>query len=95
MLQAKKISGDALGIDAGKLAGVFRPTATMPADLPASLRRAYGVLASRAGRQAFAAIKLHCLDCVCWHRTEARDCQISTCSLWALNRRIFKGDAEA
>ena len=67
----------------------FRPTATMPADVPERWRLYWGRLAGKAARSYRAAVELHCLDCVCWHRVEARDCAISTCSLWALNRRIF------
>jgi len=75
--------------------GRFRPTATMPADVPEKYRLRWERLAEVADRQYRAAVELHCADCCCWYRPEARDCAISTCSLWALNRRIFGGDAEA
>ena len=67
----------------------FRPIATMPKDVPETKRIRWEKLAKIADR-AFPAIELHCLDCVCWNRPEAADCQISSCSLWLLNRRIFK-----
>jgi hypothetical protein len=40
---------------------------------------------------AFQAVKLKCLDCSGWYYTEAKTCEIRTCALWLLNRRIFKG----
>ena len=95
MLEGEKISGDAV-IAAPTIASAgFQPTATVPKDAPKSKRDQWAKLGRRAATQYRAAVKLHCLDCVCWHQSEARDCQISTCSLWALNRRIFKGETDA
>ena len=77
-------------------AGRFRPTATMPADVPEKFRRRWERLAKVADRQYRAAVELHCADCVCWYRSEAKACAISTCSLWEVSGRIFgRGDAEA
>ena len=49
----------------------------------------YEKTAALAHRQAQAAIKLKCLDCCGWEYPEAKQCEIRTCPLWALNRRIF------
>jgi len=94
----KIMPGSALLGRPGENSGHFRPTATMPSSAPASHRRHWERLGLKAGRSYLAAVQLHCLDCVCWYRAEARDCAISTCALWALNRRIFArrtGQAEA
>ena len=53
----------------------------------------------RLGRSAAksykAAVTLKCLDCAAWYRLEAARCEIGTCPLWALNRRIFGRAAAA
>lgn len=86
------VSGKQRGARSSKDSEGFQPTATMPKDAPAGYRRRWERLGRVAGRQYRAAVELHCLDCVCWQRTEARDCAIQTCSLWALSRRIFARD---
>jgi len=94
MPESEIVSGKALLARSGEDGGRFRPTATMPKSATPDRRRRWERLGTRAARSYRAAVELHCLDCVCWYRTEARGCAISTCSLWALNRRIFGGDAE-
>jgi hypothetical protein len=44
----------------------------------------YENLAKRvfSGRSRGAAVKLACLQCVCWQRNEVRDCTIEGCALW-------------
>ena len=88
-MQEEIVPGSALLDRPGENSRRFRPTATMPADVPDTYRRRWERLGTLAARSYRAAVELHCLDCVCWHRVEARDCAISTCSLWALNGRIF------
>lgn len=53
-------------------------------------RRRHASLAIRAQVSAQAAIKLKCLDCVCWDAAEAKACEIRTCALWAVSSKIFK-----
>ncbi len=89
MGSAEIVSGTALGVGASASTIGFRPIATMPKGAPKKYRLRWERLARLAAHRSFAAIELHCLDCVCWERAEARDCALSTCSLWALNRRIF------
>ena len=88
-------AGEALQRAPGSTEREFSPLALMPAGLPASQERAWRRLAKVAGRQARAAIKLKCLDCAAWYRLEAAQCEITTCPLWALNRRIFGRPAAA
>ena len=85
----KIMPGSALRARPGENSGRFRPTATMPNSATPDRRRRWERLAGKAARSYRAAVELHCLDCVCWHRIEARDCAISTCSLWAISGRIF------
>ena len=62
---------------------------------PERAKARYEKTASRAQQQPMAAIKLKCLGCCAWEYAEAKQCQISTCALWALNRRIFARGAGA
>lgn len=55
------------------------PLSTCPEHLRARYRRA--AEASRRGSRV-AAIKLKCLDCVCWNSAEVRRCEIRDCALW-------------
>lgn len=72
----------------------FDPLSTLPADgIPDTKRRRWERLAGQAGRSYRAAVELKCLDCVCWVRTEARDCIVTGCALWAISRRIFRATA--
>lgn len=36
-----------------------------------------------SGGSMKAAIRLKCLECCCWQRKEANECQIKTCALWS------------
>ncbi len=54
-------------------------------------RDRYEKTAALAHQQPMKAIKLKCLDCCGWEYEEAKRCEIRTCPLWALNRRIFRG----
>lgn len=69
----------------------FNPVALMPHDVPPSKASRWKKLAAKAatGGNAFAAVELKCIDCCGWERTVAASCEIKTCALWALNRRIF------
>ena len=55
---------------------------------PKAVRR-YRRLCERVHREAMAGVKAKCLDCCAWEYAEAKSCEIKTCPLWALNRRIF------
>ena len=63
----------------------YEPLALAPR--PATAR--YEKSALLAHQQPRAAIKLKCLDCCGWEYREAKRCEIRSCPLWALNRRIF------
>ena len=63
----------------------YEPLALAPEKAKARSSKA----ADLAHRQPLKAIRLKCLDCCCWDYTEAKKCEIRTCALWALNRRIF------
>ncbi len=65
----------------------FAPRATATKEV----RDRYEKTAALAHQQPMKAIKLKCLDCVCWDYAEAKRCEINTCALWAMNRRIFGG----
>lgn len=61
----------------------------------ASLRRAprpeaYAALALRARSSASSAIKLKCIECCGWDRTEAKACEIESCALFLVSRRLFR-----
>ena len=92
-MQEEIVPRSALLARPGEDSGRFRPTATMPTSATPDRRRRWERLGTLAARSYRAAVELHCLDCTCWQRIEARDCAISTCSLWALNRRIFAREA--
>ena len=49
----------------------------------------YAKLGAEAHRSYRAAVKAKCLDCCCWDYNEAKRCEIVSCPLWAVNRRIF------
>ena len=67
-----------------------RPEGYVPLSLaPESARGRYARRAAGAHREPMAAIKLKCLDCSGWTYREAKECQIRSCPLWALNRWIF------
>ena len=53
-------------------------------------RRAAKAIVEGGAGALKSAIKLKCLDCVCWDYKEAKKCEITGCPLWAFNRRIFK-----
>jgi len=63
----------------------FEPLKTCPKELRSRWERRAAV----ADTQPMRAIELKCLDCAAWERPEAVRCEISGCSLWAFNRRIF------
>ncbi len=70
----------------------YAPLALAPEKAQARL----GKTADRTHREPMAASKLMCLGCVGWEYAEAKRCEINTCALWALNRRIFsKDDADS
>ena len=72
----------------------FEPLALMPKrDLPPRWKHRWQQLADRAHTHPLAAVELRCIDCCGWERTEAARCDARTCSLWALNRRIFAAGA--
>ena len=49
---------------------------------PEVLKERYRKRAERAARgQRAEAIRLKCLDCVCWNQGEVRRCEITSCSL--------------
>ncbi len=52
--------------------------------IPAKHNEAYRWNYDKAltGKSLKAAIKAHCLDCMCWERAEVRDCTVVSCSLW-------------
>ena len=56
---------------------------------PEKAKARYAKTASRAHRQSMPAIKLKCIECCAYKHNEAKKCEIRTCALWALNRRIF------
>jgi len=59
---------------------------------PPRLWRRYERTLKLARTRPTAAIKLNCLDCVCWDYGEARRCEITYCALYRFNRRIFGGE---
>jgi hypothetical protein len=67
----------------------FQPLALLPPDVPQRWKAHYQKLAARSAGSYRAAVTLKCLECVAWYRPEAARCEIATCPLWALNRRIF------
>jgi hypothetical protein len=38
-----------------------------------------------SGKSRTAGVKANCLECCCWQRSEARNCQITTCPLYPYN----------
>lgn len=82
--------------DNASSSSAFGPLSTLPKGddaVPPSKRRRWERLATEADRSYRAAVELKCLDCVCWVRTEARDCRATGCALWAISRRIFPQSA--
>jgi hypothetical protein len=72
----------------------FEPLTLMPKrDLPLRWKARWQQLADRAHTHPLAAVELHCIDCCGWERVEAARCEVRTCALWALNRRIFGAGA--
>ena len=70
----------------------FQPLAMCPAEE----RQRYQRRAQLAGEQSMrAAIELKCIDCCGWSRPEAASCEIRTCPLWRMNRRVFGGPPES
>jgi hypothetical protein len=68
----------------------FEPLALMPKrDLRPRWKKYWQRLGDRAHSHPLAAVELHCVDCCGWERAEAACCEARTCSLWAINRRIF------
>ena len=69
----------------------FNPVAYMPQDVPrtkaARWKRIGRTIAT--GGHALKAVELKCIDYCGWERSEAARCEVTTCALWALNRRIF------
>ena len=63
-------------------------TETAPLD-PEKAQARYKKTADRAHRQSMLAIELKCIECCTYEHNEAKKCEIRTCALWALNRRIF------
>ena len=64
----------------------FRPLAMCPEDARSRFERRARLAGDRSMR---AAIELKCIDCCGWSRPEAARCEIRTCPLYAMNRRIF------
>ena len=72
----------------------FNPLGILPADLTPSQKAKAKKLGKAAARSYKAAVEMKCMDCVAWYRPEAKNCLITTCPLWAANRKIFKGPTE-
>ncbi len=58
---------------------------------PAARKRWAGY-ARDAHREPMKAIRLKCLECCGWERSEAKACRITSCALWALSNALFKRD---
>jgi hypothetical protein len=56
---------------------------------PERMRRRYARRSTLAHRHPTKAIELSCTACCGWSRPEAARCEIRSCPLWAINRRIF------
>ena len=65
----------------------FEPLRTCPKEQRGRWERRAAV----AHSQPMRAIELKCLDCAAWYRPEAARCDVTSCPLWAFNRRIFGG----
>jgi hypothetical protein len=63
----------------------FDPLSTCPPDLQPRFERR----ARLAKDQPLRAIELKCIDCSGWSRPEAARCEIASCPLYAMNRRLF------
>lgn len=72
----------------------FRPVGLLPARVPKRWRDYWVKLGEEAHHRYRAAVELKCVECCAWDRVEAKACDIVTCPLWALNRRIFGRDGE-
>ena len=79
-------SRDALQEAPSAAEAAFEPLATCP---PAAQGR-YDRRAGLAADQPMRAIEVKCVECCGWSRPEAARCDIRSCPLWAMNRRIFK-----
>lgn len=59
------------------------PGASLLETCPEPLRERYRRRAERAASgQRAEAIRLKCLECVCWNQAEVRRCHITSCALW-------------
>jgi hypothetical protein len=74
------------------MSGKHNPLELAPKDATESQKKRWKRLARRAGSSWRAAVELKCLDCCAWYRKEAKECQINTCALWQMNRKIFAAD---
>lgn len=68
---------------------IFNPLALLPSDTPSRYRKRWEKLAAKADTSFRAAVELKCIECCAWERTEAKACQVGSCPLFALNRKIF------
>ena len=64
----------------------FSPLATCPKESVERFRRR----AELADTSYRAAVGLKCLECCAWDLPEVKRCEIVSCPLWALSRRIFR-----
>jgi hypothetical protein len=69
----------------GSADGRFQPLRFCPPAARPRFERRAGLAAQHPLR----AIELKCLDCCGWDRREAKQCEIASCPLWAMNQRIF------
>ena len=67
----------------------FLPLSNLPQNVPRRWRNHWLKVADRAATSYRAAVKLKCLECCAWQRTEARTCEIRWCPLWAVSKRVF------
>jgi hypothetical protein len=67
----------------------FQPLSSLRENVPRRWKSHWLKLAGQAASSYRAAVELKCLDCCAWQRTEARNCQIRGCPLWAVSGRIF------
>ena len=68
-----------------------RPAQFDPLHLaPPAERKRWAACARDSHRAPLKAIRLMCLQCCGWERSEAKACQITSCALWALSNLLFK-----
>ena len=48
-----------------------------------------------SGKSRTAGVKAKCLDCCCWQRSEAQDCQVPTCPLYPYNHYQMRARKKA